>query len=69
MPPEAQAVPFTLAEPWLASESTPGLFTRMVTCRTRVPPGPTSSVAAISSTVPEMVSAVPVTLTVAAWPM
>ena len=67
--PEAQAAPPTLAEPWLVSDSTPGLLTRMVTCRTRVPPGPTSSVAAISSTVPVTVSAVPLTVTVAAWPM
>ena len=66
--PEAQARPPTEAVPRLASVRTPGLSTRMVTCRTRVPPGPTLSVAAMESTVPVSCSAVPSTMTAAGWP-
>ena len=40
----------------------------MVTLRTRVPPGPTLSVAAMESTVPVRVPALLVTVTTAAWP-
>ena len=62
-----EAVP-TEAAPLEASLRAPGLRTTIVTSRTRVPPGPTESVAAMASMVPGRVSRVPSTVTEALWP-